>query len=87
MDTGELPLEWKSAYVTPVFTKDKRSDPSNYQPVSLTVLCKTFEHILVSQIMNHLETHQNNINIVSQPIWIQNKTHNYSSPYTTFPIT
>ena len=58
LDTGELPLEWKSAYVTPVFKKDKRSDPSNYQPVSLTVLCKTFEHILVSQIMNHLETHQ-----------------------------
>ena len=35
-DTSELPPEWKSAYVTPVFKKDKRSDPLNYWPVSLT---------------------------------------------------
>ena len=49
LDTSELPTEWKSAYVTPVFKKDKRYDPSNYQPVSLTsILCKTFEHILYS---------------------------------------
>ena len=59
LDIGKLPPEWKTAYVTPIFKKDKRSDPSNYRPVSLTsILCKTFEHILVSQIMNHLETHQ-----------------------------
>ena len=59
LDSSELPLEWKSAYVTPLFKKDKRSNPSNYRPVSLTcILCKTFEHILVSQIMNHLETYQ-----------------------------
>ena len=59
LDTSELPTEWKSVYVTPVFKKDKRSDPSNYRPISLTsILCKTFEHILVSQIMKHLETHQ-----------------------------
>ena len=34
--TSELPPEWNSAYITSVFKKDKRSDPSNYQPVSLT---------------------------------------------------
>jgi len=54
--TGELPPEWKSAYITPVFKKDKRCDPSNYWPVS--ILCKTYEHILVSQIMKHLAPHQ-----------------------------
>jgi len=59
LDTSELPSEWKSAYVTPVFKKDKKSDPSNYRPVSLTsILCKTFEHVLVSQIMKHLENNQ-----------------------------
>ena len=59
LDISELPPEWKTAYVTLIFKKDERSDPSNYLPVSLTsILCKTFEHILVSQIMNHLETHQ-----------------------------
>ena len=57
--TSELPPEWKSAYVTPIFKKDKRSDPLNYWPVSLTsILCKTFEHILVSKIIKHLEMHQ-----------------------------
>ena len=59
LDISELPPEWKTAYVTLIFKKDKRSDPSNYWPVSLnSILCKTFQHILVSQIMNHLETHQ-----------------------------
>ena len=43
--------------VTPLFKKGKRYDPSNYRPVSLTsIVCKTLEHILVSQIMKHLET-------------------------------
>ena len=59
LDICELPPEWKTAYVTPIFKKDKRSDPSNYRPVSLTsILCKTFERILVCQIINYLETHQ-----------------------------
>ena len=58
-DTSELPPECKSAYVKQVFKKDKRSDLSNYRPISLTsILCKTFEYILVNQIMKHLGTHQ-----------------------------
>ena len=57
LTTGDIPQEWKSAFVTPIFKKGKRYDPSNYRPVSLTsVVCKTLEHILVSQIMKHLET-------------------------------
>ena len=45
---------------TPVFKKDKRSDPLNYRPISLTsIVCKIFEHIVASQVTNHLET--NNI--------------------------
>ena len=60
LDVGELTQEWKSAFVTPIFKKGKRSDPSNYHPVSLTsIVCKPFEHILVSKIMKHLEA--NNI--------------------------
>ena len=34
LDIGELPPEWKTTYVTSIFKKDKRSDPSNYRPVS-----------------------------------------------------
>ena len=42
------------------FKKGKRSDPLNYRPISLTsIVCKIFEHIVASQVANHLET--NNI--------------------------
>ena len=59
LDTSELPPEWKTAYATPLFKKDERSDPSNYWPISLiSILCKIFEHTLVSQIANYLETYQ-----------------------------
>ena len=62
---NSIPAVWKQAHVTPIYKKGKRSDPKNYQPVSLTSLtCKTMEHILVSQIMKHLES--NNILIQKQ---------------------
>ena len=92
LDTGELHLNEKInllTYVTPIFKKDKRSDPSNYLSVSLK--CKTFELILVSQIMNHLlETYQIAIMYVPTNLDSEQNTsvnHNYSSSYTTFPIT
>ena len=54
LNTGTLPEEWKSAFITPVFKKGKRSDPMNYHPISLTsIVCKIFEHIAASQITNH----------------------------------
>ena len=52
---NSIPAVWKQAYVTPIYKKGNRSDPKNYRPVSLTsLICKTMEHILVSQIMKHL---------------------------------
>ena len=39
--------------------KGDKTDPGNCCPVSLTLLvCKTLEHVLVSQIMKHLESDQ-----------------------------
>ena len=55
---GRVPSDWKKALVCPVFKKGDRKNPSNYRPVSLTCICsKVMEHIIYSEIMTHLETH------------------------------
>ena len=55
---GKIPDDWKEANITAVFKKGDRNLPSNYRPVSLTCLiCKLQEHILVSSIMKHLDSH------------------------------
>ena len=56
---GKLPNIWRTATVTAIFKKGKKYKPSNYRPVSLTcIICKLFEHILVSNMMKHLDEHQ-----------------------------
>ena len=56
LDTGEIPQDWKNANVVPIFKKGDRTKPENYRPVSLTaVISKMLEHIIVSQIMDHLD--------------------------------
>ena len=59
LNQGTLPCIWKTAAVVPVFKKGSWSDPSNYQPISLTCICvKILEHIVFSHISRHLELHQ-----------------------------
>ena len=56
LETGNIPHDWKTALVSPIYKKGCKSDPSNYRPISLTsILCKTLEHIITSNIMSHLE--------------------------------
>ena len=56
LDQSALPAAWKHAWVIPVFKKGERARPSNYRPISLTcIACKCLEHIIHSNIMDHLD--------------------------------
>lgn len=56
--SGSIPDVWRTANVSAVFKKGERFKASNYIPVSLTCIpCKMLEHIIVSNIMGHLDKH------------------------------
>ena len=59
LTSGDIPLDWKLANVSAVFKKGKKSSPSNYRPISLTVnLCKVFESIMRDKLIEHLEKYE-----------------------------
>ena len=58
LSTSLLPSAWTKANVSPIFKKGNRHHAENYRPVSLTsVLSKTLEHIVYSNILKHLDKH------------------------------
>ena len=60
IDSGKIPLDWKSALVVPVFKMGNFSSPSNYRPIFLTsIVCEILEHAIHTSIISHLE--RNNI--------------------------
>ena len=62
IDTGDLPIDWLNANVTPIYKNGDRTDPANYRPISLTsICCKLLEHIIHSNIMQHFD----NFNILN----------------------
>ena len=62
---GELPTDWLTANICPIYKKGKRDDASNYRPISLTSICsKVLEHIIYHNIMIHLNA--NNVLIENQ---------------------
>jgi hypothetical protein len=58
LETGEVPDDWTSANVTPIYKKGNKHLAENYRPVSLTcITCKLFEHIICKHILDHVEYH------------------------------
>ena len=54
LDSGEVPSDWRSTNIVPIFKKGDKHQASNYRPVSLTsVTCKILEHIVHSNVMSH----------------------------------
>ncbi|KFP34449.1 hypothetical protein N325_12668, partial [Colius striatus] len=56
---GQLPPDWKSANITPIYKKGWKDDLGNYRPVSLTsVPRKLMEQIILTSIMQHMQDNQ-----------------------------
>ena len=58
IDSGQVPSDWKTANVCPIFKKGQNYDAANYRPISLTCVCsKLLEHIVTKHVVAHLEKH------------------------------
>ena len=55
LKSGELPKDWKMAFITGIFKKGSRHLPENYRPISLTsILCKLMERLVRDSVVTHL---------------------------------
>ena len=57
IEEGDIPVEWKSAYISPIYKKGARNRAENYRPISLTsIVCKIMESFVKDAIMTHLRS-------------------------------
>jgi hypothetical protein len=55
LDNGDMPDEWKTATVTPIFKQGTKGNTENYRPVLLTsVPSKILEEIIKDSLMDYL---------------------------------
>ena len=55
-EMGKIPQVYKEQFITPVYKKGNKTDPSNYRPVSLTShVIKVFERIVRKNLVDYLE--------------------------------
>ena len=56
LETGQIPSDWATAFVSPILKKGNRNLPENYWPMSLTsVPSKILEHIICCHVRDHLD--------------------------------
>ncbi len=57
--TSEIPVEWKSSVICPIYKKGSKNNVTNYRPIYLTsVVCKTVERIVKAKILQYLVTRE-----------------------------
>lgn len=62
LNTGNIPMLWKTAVITPIHKGGSRAEASNYRPVALTShVIKVLEKVIVAEITKYLEG-QNKMN-------------------------
>ncbi|BHF81956.1 Mitogen-activated protein kinase 15 [Sparganum proliferum] len=55
-ETGYLPPEWESGWITSLYKGGSRVSANNYRPASLTsICCKIMEKIIIQKLMKFLE--------------------------------
>ena len=58
MRRGELPSDWKKAYISSIYKKGSRNHAVNYRPISLTsILCKVMESFIRDAVLEHMVRH------------------------------
>lgn len=81
LQEGEMPEDWKIAYITPIHKKGDKSDPGNYRPISLTnVFSKLMESLLREEIM----THMNKYRLFSNRVQIYLRSFNSATDDSSF---
>ena len=59
LDEGEIPQDWKRAFVSPIFKKGAKNRAENYRPISLTsIACKIMESLVKDAITIHVRFNQ-----------------------------
>jgi len=57
--TGEVPDDWRTANMTPIYKKCQKEDAGNYRPVSLTLVPgKVMERFIFSVLIGHVKHNQ-----------------------------
>ena len=55
MGSGQIPSEWKSAKIIPIYKAGPKSDMGNYRPISiLPVVSKVIERTVHTQLIKYM---------------------------------